>query len=249
MVQLGDLAKKYDIPIQSHISENIDEIKFVSELFPESKNYADVYHKYNLLTEKCIMAHCVHLSDAEVELFKNKKTSVSHCPNSNTNLQSGMCDVKRLIESGVNVGLGSDISGGNQISILDCMRSALNVSHSLNFMKKQHVCGTGWVEQNLEVNSKYTPLHYKQGIYLATLGGATALNLDNKIGNFAFGKDFDALLIDIDRHPIDSFDLPATLTSKLTDLDKFDQMLQRFVYVGDDRNILEVYVKGKQIKN
>lgn len=250
MEGLGELARKYKLPIQTHICENLDEIKFAAKLFPDTKNYADIYAQCNLLTDKCIMAHCVHLSDEEIKIFREKKVSVGHCPNSNTNLQSGMCDVKRLMDNEINVGLGTDISGGNRINILDCLRSALDVSLHLGFFKSQNIEGTGKIEKSKysEKNSQYMPLNYKQGLYLATLGGSKALNLENKIGNFALGKEFDALIVDVNAQPIDTFDLPEILTKSLTEQDKFDQMLQKFVYVGDDRNIVQVYVKGKPIK-
>lgn len=248
MKRLAQLSEKYQIPIQSHISENLDEIKFTLELFPDHANYAEVYDAAGLLTNRCIMAHCVHLNEDEVDLFAKRGTSVSHCPNSNTNLQSGMCDVKRLIEKKIRVGLGTDISGGNRISILEAMRSALDVSHHLNFMKKQNVQGTGKVTESAERNLKYVPLDYKQGLFLATLGGAQALSLDNKIGNFKVGKDFDALLVDTYAGATDEFTLPKVLTASLTAEQKFLQLLQKFVYTGDDRNISRVFVKGRQVK-
>lgn len=248
MKQLAGLAQKYDLPIQSHISENLDEVKFTMELFPGHANYAEVYDAAGLLTNKCIMAHCVHLNDDEVKLFADRGTSVSHCPNSNTNLKSGLCDVKRLIEGNVRVGLGTDISGGNRISILDAIRAALDVSHHLNFMKKQNVAGTGKVTENAGKNSTYEPLDYKQALFLATLGGAQALSMDNKIGNFEVGKNFDALLIDTFSDATDKFDLPKVLTENLSDEYKFQQRLQKFVYTGDDRSISKVYVKGRQVK-
>ena len=148
------------------------EVESVLDLFPGHSSYAEVYDKANLLTKKSILAHGVHLEDSEIALLSKRGTSISHCPNSNTNLKSGLCDVKRLIAGGVKVGLGTDISGGNRISILDSMRSALDVSHHLSFMKKQNVKGTGRVTENFDENNKYEPLSYHQAIYLATLGGA-----------------------------------------------------------------------------
>lgn len=248
MRRLALLAEKYELPIQSHISENLDEIKFTLELFPGHANYAEVYETAGLLTSRCIMAHSVHLNDDEVRLFARRGTSVSHCPNSNTNLKSGMCDVKRLLDHGIRVGLGTDVSGGNRISILEALRSALDVSHHLNFMKKQNVCGTGQVTENADSNSKYEPLDYKQALFLATLGGAQALSLDNIIGNFQVGKDFDALIIDTYSGATDEFTLPKALTANLTAEDKFLQLLQKFLYTGDDRNISKVFVCGRQVK-
>lgn len=247
MEQLSRLAEKYKIPIQSHISENLDEIKFTLEIFPGHKNYAEVYDTAGLLTNKCIMAHAVHLEDEEIKLFAKRGSSVSHCPNSNTNLRSGLCDVKRLLAGGVKVGLGTDISGGNRISILDAVRAALDVSHHLNFMKKQNILGTGQVSSN-EENLKYEPLSYKEALFLATLGGAQALGMDDKIGNFLVGKSFDAILIDAYEGIVDNFKMPKELTENQTKEDKFEKLLQKFVYVGDDRNILKVFVNGRQVK-
>jgi guanine deaminase len=249
MKKLAELAKTHNLPIQSHISENLDEIKFTLELFPGHKNYAEVYDSAGLLTNRCIMAHGVHLEDEEIELFAKRGTSVSHCPHSNTNLRSGLCDVKRLMAGGLNVGLGSDVSGGNRISILDAIRAALDVSHHLNFMKKQNVLGTGEVAVNKEANSQYEPLNYKQALYLATLGGAKALAIGDITGNFMIGKSFDALLIDTFGGAVDHFELPKVLTENLSAHDKFEKLLQKFVYTGDDRNISQVFVNGRQVKS
>jgi guanine deaminase len=235
------------LPIQSHISENLGEIAFTLEIFPGHKNYAEVYNTAGLLTNKCIMAHGVHLTDDEVKLFAQKGTAVAHCPNSNSNLSSGLTDVKRLIENGVKVGLGTDISGGNRIGILDTLRAAMDVSQHLNFIKKQDIQGTGKVPPN-EANSAYVPINYKQALFLATLGGAQTCAIDQKVGNFVKGKDFDALLIDVYAGSVDKFNIPTKVTEKLTPEDKFLQKIQKFVYVGDDRNITGVYVKGTQIK-
>lgn len=248
MKELAKLATKYNLNIQSHISENIDEIKFTLELFPGFEYYAEVYDEAGLLTNRTIMAHSVHLYDEEMKLFATRGTSVAHCPNSNTNLKSGLCDVKRLIANNLKVGLGTDISGGNMISILDAMRAALEVSQHLNIMKKQEIVGTGRITADDEKNQNYVPLDYKQALFLATLGGAQALSLDQKVGNFVIGKEFDALLVDAYVGRTDKFEMPKAMTANLTADDKFQQLIQKFVYTGDDRNILKVFVKGRQVK-
>lgn len=113
------------------------------------------------------MAHAVHLEDDEVALFAKTGTSVSHCPASNTCLSSGFCDVLRLIENGIKVGLGTDVSGGNSMSIKDAILRAMDVSHHLEFVKKQNIIGSGRLPVS---DNNYKPLDYKQAIYLATLG-------------------------------------------------------------------------------
>lgn len=240
---LSQLARKYNLHIQTHISENLNEIEFVKELYA-SDNYASVYESTNLLTNKCILAHGVHLDDDELKILKKYGTSIAHCPTSNTNLRSGFCDVKRLIDAGINVGLGTDVSAGSSSSILTTIKDTLDVSHSLNFIKKQNIMGTGRISNaNEDQNVQYIPLNYKQALFLATLGGAQALALDNKIGNFVGGKDFDALLVDVSIIPIDIFDAPVEPTDRLL------EQLQKFLYTGDDRNIVKVFVAGKQLKN
>lgn len=243
---LGDIARTHDLHIQSHISESLAEIDFVKHLF--STSYAKAYDNAGLLTNKTVMAHAVHLEDEEIALFKERGTSVAHCPASNTMLSSGFCDVLRLIKNGVKVGLGTDVSGGNSISIQDAMLRALDVSHHLEFIKKQDIKGTGKLPTTAD-NESYTPIDYKQAIYLATLGGAEALALDNVCGNFVEGKEFDALIVDTSIYPLHNFGCYNTENyAKKSEEVKLLEMVQKFIYVGDDRNITRVYVAGKQIK-
>ncbi|KAK4885749.1 hypothetical protein RN001_002020 [Aquatica leii] len=220
MKELGKLAKEHNLRIQTHLCESIGEIAEVTKLF--KKDYTQVYMETALLTEKSIMAHVVHLSQAELDILVKQKSSVAHCPSSNFNLRSGICDVRRLITAGVNVGLGSDISGGSNIGIVDEMRYAMIASTALSFQK-----------------DNYEPLNYTEVFYLATLGGAKALVLDDVAGNFEIGKEFDALIIDLKAE-----NATAEFYTKYTPL----EMLQKFIYVGDDRNITSVFVGGKKVK-
>ncbi|KAJ9593416.1 hypothetical protein L9F63_015042, partial [Diploptera punctata] len=107
MMKLGELASKYNVHIQTHISENTGEIAAVAKTYPDSKNYADVYDQAKLLTNKTVLAHGVHLKDEELALLVERGSSVAHCPNSNTSLKSGLCDVRRLLNARVKVGLGT----------------------------------------------------------------------------------------------------------------------------------------------
>ncbi|XP_017104668.2 guanine deaminase [Drosophila bipectinata] len=229
--QLGDIAKENDLHIQSHISENLAEIEVVKGIFKTS--YAGAYDEAGLLTKKTVMAHGVHLEDAEVQLLKERGTSVAHCPASNTMLGSGICDIQRLINSGVTVGLGTDVSGGNSVSIQDALLRALDISKHLDFFKKQNIIGTGEAKTQ---DSSYKQLKYKQALYLATLGGAKALAMDHLTGNFEAGKEFDALLVDVS-----VVDDPIRLLN-------VDEMVEKFIYTGSDRNIIEVFVSGSRVK-
>uniref|UniRef100_A0A1A9W7D0 Guanine deaminase n=1 Tax=Glossina brevipalpis TaxID=37001 RepID=A0A1A9W7D0_9MUSC len=244
---LGDIAKNYNLHIQSHISENLLEIDYVKELFASS--YAEAYDNAGLLTNKTIMAHGVHLEDEEMALLRKRGTSVAHCPASNTMLRSGLCDVKRLINKGIKVGLGTDVSGGNSSSVQDAILRAIDVSHHLEFIKKQEIKGTGKITNAVDEDAKYEPIDFKQAIYLATLGGAAALAMDEITGNFVVGKEFDALIIDTSKEPLHNFGFyDSNNYEKKSDELKLLEMVQKFIYVGDDRNVHRVYVAGKQIK-
>ncbi|KAH8417790.1 hypothetical protein KR222_005978 [Zaprionus bogoriensis] len=229
--QLGDIAREHDVHVQSHISENLQEIQVVRDIFKTS--YAAAYDDAGLLTKKTVMAHGVHLEDDEIALLRARGTSIIHCPASNTNLNSGLCDVQRLIKGGLTVGLGTDVSGGNSVSILHALTRTLEVSKHIDFFNKQNVRGTGPAKSG---NPDYQQLSYKQAFYLATLGGAKALALDHVTGNFAVGKDFDALLVDVSvmEEPHRSLTV--------------DELVEKFIYAGDDRNILSVFVAGKKVK-
>ncbi|XP_043261853.1 guanine deaminase isoform X2 [Colletes gigas] len=222
MRELGKLAKEKDLHIQSHISENLDEIEAVKNKFPECSSYADVYDASGLLTSKTVMAHGVHLTDNEIALLKKRSVAVVHCPSSNTCLKSGLCDIQKLRSEGIKVGLGTDVAGGHSCSILDAMKSALEVSTHLSLIK-----------------DNYEPLNYKDVFHMATLGGAMALAMDNEIGNFVVGKEFDALVIDTN-----------ISIGHLDDLQDYtlEEKLQKFIYSGDDRNVLEVYISGRKVK-
>uniref|UniRef100_A0A8C6UX48 Guanine deaminase n=1 Tax=Neogobius melanostomus TaxID=47308 RepID=A0A8C6UX48_9GOBI len=176
--QLGAIAKNNNLHIQSHISENPEEVRLVKQLFPDSETYTDVYHKYNLLTDKTVMAHGCYLSDEELALFKETGASLSHCPNSNISLCSGVLNVRNVLKHNVKLGLGTDVAGGYSASVLDAVRRALDSSKFLAIQ-----------DPDLD------PLTFEETFRLATLGGSQALSLDDQTGNFEVGKDFDALRV------------------------------------------------------
>ncbi|XP_070287599.1 guanine deaminase [Myotis yumanensis] len=222
LADLGNIAKTHDLHIQSHISENPEEVEAVKKLFPSYKNYTDVYDKNNLLTNKTVMAHGCYLSAEELDVFRERGASIAHCPNSNLSLSSGLLNVLEVLKHDVKIGLGTDVAGGYSPSILDAIRRAVMASNTLSFTK---------------INERSLTL--KEVFRLATLGGSQALGLDKEIGNFEVGKEFDALLINpkASDSPIDLFSGDFV----------GDAFIQKFLYLGDDRNIEEVYVGGKQV--
>uniref|UniRef100_A0A8C0LP14 Guanine deaminase n=1 Tax=Canis lupus dingo TaxID=286419 RepID=A0A8C0LP14_CANLU len=210
---------------ESHISENISEVEAVKSLFYDYKNYTDVYDRNNLLTDKTVMAHGCYLSAEELQVFKERGAAISHCPNSNLSLSSGFLNVLEVLKHEVKIGLGTDVAGGYSSSMLDAIRRAVMVSNILLINK---------------INEKSLTL--KEVFRLATLGGSQALGLDKEIGNFEVGKEFDALLINpkASDSPIDLFS--GDLVGETS-----EAVIQKFLYLGDDRNIEEVYVGGKQV--
>jgi len=217
MKGLGKLAITYGIPVQSHLSENTSEVEWVKELHPECPNYGSVYNEYKLFGQtNTIMAHCIYNTDEEIELMAKNGVFAAHCPYSNFNLSSGIMAVRKFLDKGIPVGLGSDISGGNILSIPSIMAGAIQASK----MK--------W----LETGKKLKPLSSSEAFFLGTKGGGSFFG---KVGSFEEGYDFDALIID---------------DGNLGDIDKLslEERIQKFIYIGDDRNILERYVHGRKVE-
>lgn len=175
---LGELSRKYKVPVQSHLSENKGEIQFVRELHPEAENYAAIYEEAGLLGQQpTIMAHCVLLEEKEIELLSKNQVFIAHSPNSNSNLASGIAPIRRLLKAGIPIGLASDISGGHSLSMCSVMVEAGQVSN----MK--------W----LETMKMESPLTTPELFYLATKGSGAFFG---NVGSFETGYEFDALIID-----------------------------------------------------
>lgn len=234
MKWMGDMMKKTGIPCQTHISENTGEIAWVKELFPDSTSYADVYDKANILTEKTILAHAVHLTDEEIDLIKNRECGISHCPISNSSITSGEAPIRRYLDKGIKIGLGTDCSGGFAPSVLEVAKHALLVSRHLTMSTKEDK----------------DKLSIEEVLYLATVGGAKVCNLEKSLGNFEVGKKWDAQLIDLDAKdsPVDIFEWQAPDTSKSeSNLSRMDNMVAKWLFNGDNRNTTKVWVGGKLV--
>ena len=210
----GQLAAKYGLPVQSHLSENKDEIAWVAELEPESTSYGDAYDRYGLFGQTpTVMAHCVWTDGDELELMKRRDVVVAHCPTSNFNVASGMAPIRRFLDEGLRVGLGSDISGGHDLNIFRMMVYAIQVS-------KMHY----------QQNHERAFLTLSEAFWLATKAGGSFFG---RVGSFEPGYEFDALVIN------DS-DLNSDNYSLL-------HRLERYIYLGDDRQIERRFCQGKEI--
>lgn len=174
---LGQLAAKYRVPIQSHLSENIGEIDWVHELCPDDSSYGAVYDRHGLLNEHTVMAHCVYSTDEEIKLLKQRGATIAHCPASNMNVASGIAPIRRYLNEGLRVGLGSDVAGGQTESLFTAIVEAIQVSKLYWRL----------------VDNGMKPLSFADALYLATRGGG---GFFGKVGAFEEGWEFDAIVID-----------------------------------------------------
>lgn len=209
---LGTLALKYDIPVQSHLSENTDEVKWVQRLFPEAENYSDVYYKNNLFGQtKTLMAHAIHLSTAEKDRSLQMGPFLVHCPDSNLNVRSGIMPVREYLNMGLKIGLGSDIAGGHKIGLNETMVRAIQLSKLINLNTPE-----------------LSPLTIAEVFHMGTKSGGSFFG---KTGSFEKGYLFDALVIEDEPMIAERYCLR--------------DRLEKFIYTGDDRNIVARYVEGK----
>ncbi|KAI8873129.1 guanine deaminase [Ramicandelaber brevisporus] len=256
MSALGDMARKYNLPIQTHMSENVNEIKYVRELFPDQETYADVYLAAGVLTDRTILGHCVHLTERECSLIKEHNVGIAHCPVSNIVLRSGVLDVRGLLHAGFRkIGLGTDAAGGYAPSILSVMRMATTVSKVASMQKHEHFPS---VSQPLAYTSPFSchddeklarHLDLSEVFYMATLGGARVMGMDSRVGSFETGKELDALVVDLGCRgsPVTLFPHPPTRSLDGGELRKQFELFEKFVYLGDDRNIRQVFIDGRLV--
>lgn len=211
------LREEYpDTYLHTHLCENKDEIAWVKSLYPDRKNYLDVYHHYGLTGKNSVFAHCVHLEEQEWDCLRDTGSSIAFCPTSNLYLGSGLFNLKKAWHKQIKVGMGTDIGAGTTFNMLQTLNEAYKV------MQLQ-----GWRMSAYEA------------FYLATLGGAKALGLDDIIGNFNLGKEADFVVLEPTATPLQQlrYDNSVTLMDKL-----FVMMT-----LGDDRSIYRTYVDGQLV--
>ena len=184
MEELGRIRKVYDLPVQSHLSENPDEIELVGRLEPEAAFYGDVYDRYGLFGRggNTVMAHCVYSVPEEVQRIKDNGVWIAHCPSSNMNIASGIAPVRHYLEQGIRIGLGTDVAGGTSESMFRAVTDAIQVSKLY------------W--RHIDQSAK--PLTFPESLYMATKGGGAFFG---KTGSFEEGYAFDALVLDDSAEP------------------------------------------------
>ena len=176
---LAEIQKETGLPAQSHLSENRSEIEWVKELCNDAKSYGEAYDNREMFGTygKTIMAHCVHSDEEERKLMRERNVFIAHCPQSNTNLSSGIAPVRTFLEEGNFVGLGTDVAGGHNLSLFQTMAEAIQVS-------KLRYC-------LIEEDKK--PLTIEEAFYLGTKGGGAFFG---KVGSLEEGYEFDAVVLD-----------------------------------------------------
>ena len=218
----GKLLSEFpDVYLHTHLSENVNEVQFVAKLFPNSKGYLDVYDQAGLVKEKSIFAHGVQLTEQEFKRLSETKSAISFCPTSNLFLGSGLFKLHQAksTETPVKVGLGTDIGAGTSFSLLQTANEAYKV-----------------VQLQGEKLSSF------KALFLATLGGARALSLEDKLGNFEIGKEADFIVLDPKATPamaLRNADFPVKTLEDIADK-AFAIMI-----MGDDRTIEVTYIMGE----
>src|SRR5262249_52830736 len=213
----GSLWREYpDVLMQTHIAENRDEIAWVTALFPERRDYLDIYAHYGLIGRGAVLAHGVHLNEGDFERCHATGTALAHCPTSNLFLGSGLFPLRsaRDPRRPVHVGLGSDIGAGTSFSLLATMDEAYKVA---------------------QLQSR--PIDAIEAFFLATLGGARALALDGRLGTLAAGRDADMVVLDPNATALLAFRNARSRSIKET--------LAVLATLGDDRAVRATYLAGK----
>jgi guanine deaminase len=215
------LAREFpDLHIQTHLSENHDEIKFTGELYPEAIDYTDIYARYGLLGPKSLFGHAIHLSEREADAMSEAGAVAVHCPTSNLFLGSGLFPLKALArrEKPVRIGVATDIGGGSSYSMLRTMDEAYKIQQLLG--------------------ERLNPL---ESYYYMTRGNAEALSLVDKIGTLDTGTEADLIILNAAATP--------AMALKMEVVKSLAEELFLLQTMGDDRAIAETYVAGKPMKS
>ena len=211
----GQLLHEFpDLYLHTHLSENKQEIEWVKALFPEREGYLDVYDHYGLLGKRSVFAHGVHLCESECQRLADTQSSLAFCPTSNLFLGSGLFDLNKMEQYKVNVGLGTDVGAGTSFSMLQTLNEAYKV------MQLQQ--------------KKLNPF---KSLYLATLGGAKALNLDTYIGTLHPGTEADFVVLDYHATPLLQYRMAQATT--------LEERLFILMTLGDDRAVRATYILGE----
>ncbi len=219
MDALGALWRDHpDCLMQTHLSEQTQELAWMAKLFPDAPDYLSVYEKFGLLGARGVYGHAIHLTDREIGALSDAGAAIAHCPTSNSFIGSGLCDVSGLAGRGVGIGLGTDTGGGSSFSMLRTMAACYEIA----MLRDQ------------------TALHPMQLLWLATAGGARTLHVGDKIGTLAPGYEADLAVLDL-------ASTPAIAQRAARAGDIWDATFPT-IMMGDDRAIADVWVAGQRVQ-
>ncbi len=210
-------AEHPDAYVHTHLAENEEEVAWVRQLFPAHRSYLDVYDQYRLLRRRAVFAHSIWLDDRDLGRLAATESAVVHCPTCNLVMGSGLFDLAGTTRAGVRVALGTDVGGGTSFSLLRVLDEVYKVAQL-----RRHTV---------------SPL---RAFYFATLGGARALDLDERIGSFRPGREADFIVLDPAATPLLARRTAAART--------LSDRLFMFTTLGDDRAVAHTYVLGKLIR-
>lgn len=211
----AELHSRYpSTTIHTHLAENLDECAWVAELFPESRSYVDVYRQHGLLGNRSVFAHAIHLDKADWQAMQETNSAIAHCPTSNLFIGSGLFDLQSAMQHNIRIGFGTDVGGGDSFSLLRTINEAYKI-------------------QQLQANDLH-PLH---SLYMATLGAAKTLNLENKIGNFEIGKEADFNVLDLTATDL--------VSRRIQECNTLEEKLFVLQILGDERSIRQTWIMGK----
>ncbi len=212
----GRLAEEYpEVWVHTHLAENRDEVEEIARQYPSSRSYLDVYDGFGLLRERSVFAHCLHMDDEDRKRMAKKGGAAAFCPTSNLFLGSGLFDLSAIRDANVRCGLGTDVGGGTSLSLLKTASEAYKVLHL-----QDHA------------------LPATRALYLATLGAAEALYLDDRIGNFLAGKEADFVVLDPDA---------SSLTARRTAAaETIEEAFFALLTLADERHVASTYVRGSE---
>ena len=210
------LAQEFpDLFIQTHLSENLDEIKYTCELYPDAIDYTDIYVRYGLMGKKTLLGHAIYLSDREADVLSDTGAVAVHCPTSNLFIGSGLFPMKKLQrrERPVRIAVATDIGGGSSYSMLRTMDEAYKIQQLLG--------------------ERLNPL---ESWYLMTLGNAQALSMSDRIGTLDVGTDADITVLNASATP--------AMALKMEVVRSLTEELFLMLTMGDDRTVEETYISG-----
>lgn len=220
----GELRRQYpDVFVQTHLSENQKEVEWVRSLFPNNPNYLDVYARNNLIGRRTVFAHGIYLDEPNFKLLHETGSAISFCPSSNLFLGSGLFKLAEAEHHRVHVGLGTDVGAGTSLSMLQTMGDAYKV------IQMHRAYPSEGIEQKA--------LSSLQSFYLATLGAACALDLNDKLGNFLPGKEADFVVLNPKQGS-------SQLQWRMEKAKTLEEQLFVYQILGDDRVFEQTYLMG-----